>query len=81
MGTRYKSLVALDGAAAMAPGEVRAVANPILRVPDEIFINTVEGDLTLDLSLITATSITYTNPGSMENQSRVWLIYNHSVPK
>ena len=83
-GTRYTDLIDLTGAAAMAPGEVRVVDNPILRVPDVLFMNHQEGDGTLEVDLITEESpwtIRFTNPGSMKNETRVGVVHRHSVPK
>jgi hypothetical protein len=83
-GTRYTELIVLEGATSMAPGEVRVVANPVLREPDALFINHLNGDVTLRVDQITTASpwtIRFTNLGSMENETRVGVVYRHSVPK
>ena len=83
-GTRYTELIDLTGAAALGPGDVRVVDNPILRVPDVLFMNHQSGDGTLEVDQITAVApftIRFTNPGSMKNETRVGVVYRHSVPK
>jgi len=84
MGTRYTEVIDLSGALALAPGEVRVVDNPILREPDVIFVNTLQGDSLLVIDQITTTSpftLRCTNNGSMLNESRLGMVYRHSVPK
>jgi len=81
MGTRYTEVIDLTGAAAMAPGETRIVDNPVLRDPDVLFMNTLNGDAGLTVDAHDNVSITFTNPGSMLNETRVGVVYRHSVPK
>lgn len=83
MGTRYTDTIDLTGALAMAPGETRVVDNPTLRIPDLIMVKRQSGDreLIIDESLITATTISVHNPGTLANESVLGVGFRFSVIK